>query len=112
MAIHNLLHGLTLASRDLHLRNGSRTCLALFFRVGVGLVRHWLGRFWHDGEGQWQRWVEAVEMGEEVELGDVQPGSLVKRWLLDFSGQPQKSNQNHTHTKSIKRVLCYKTSKS
>ena len=36
----------------------------------------------------------------------------VKRWLLDYSGQPQKSNQNHTHTKSIKRVLCHKTSKS
>ena len=53
--IRNLLCGLTLASRDLPLRNSSRTSLALFFRVGVGLVRHWPGRFWHGGEGQWQR---------------------------------------------------------
>ena len=53
--IFNLLRGLTLASRDFPLRNSSRTSLALFFQVGVGLVRHWLGRFWHGGEGQWQR---------------------------------------------------------
>ena len=36
----------------------------------------------------------------------------LKRWLLKYSGQSQKSNQT-THTqKSIKRVSCYRTSKS
>ena len=40
-------------------------------------------------------------------------GSPVKRWLLDYSGQPQKSNQNpHTHKINQKEFFATKTSKS
>ena len=36
-------------------------------------------------------------------------GGAVKRWLLDYSGQPQKSNQNpHTHKINQKSSLLQK----